>query len=217
MWLTRSRCLPLHLHFNYDFAPARAAEALASVVPHRARWEYLNLHHFPTSHLHILEGPMPLLRRLDRLSRDHTTTKFTCHRAPLLRAAFLNDTAAESVVLPWAQLTSLTLDWMFSQECVTILQQTPNLVHCELALLSDDDDEESIILSSLRSLTLDGGGLVSRFLKSLFVPSMISESRNRSSAAGPTPSIHWSHLYQNPAASHIEPEYPRSPTARRFH
>jgi hypothetical protein len=61
---------------------------------------------------------------------------------------------------------------MFSQECVTILQQTPNLVHCELALLSDDDDEESIILSSLRSLTLDGGGLVSRFLKSLFVPAL---------------------------------------------
>jgi hypothetical protein len=70
---------------------------------------------------------------------------------------------------------------MLLQECVPILQQTPNLVYCELALFSDDDDGEpesvpDITLSSLRSLTLDGGGLVShplsRFLKSLFVPAL---------------------------------------------
>ncbi|KAJ7367777.1 hypothetical protein DFH08DRAFT_5319 [Mycena albidolilacea] len=86
---TRSRCLPLHLHFSWIFAPAHTAEFLASVVPHRVRWEYLNLRYLPVSHLHILEGPMPLLRRLDWLSHLPTATKFACHEAPTYAQLFL--------------------------------------------------------------------------------------------------------------------------------
>ncbi|KAJ7896045.1 hypothetical protein B0H14DRAFT_2495597 [Mycena olivaceomarginata] len=173
MWLARSRCLPLHLHFSWNFA-LRAAEVLASVVPHRARWEYLNTRLQP-SHLHILEGPMPLLRRLDWLPIGSipTTRKFACHEAPLLRTAILNNAAAGSVILPWAQLTSLTLLWVFLQECVPILQHTSNLVDCKLAFLSNDGATlPDIILPSLRSLTLDSSGFMTEFLEKLIVPAL---------------------------------------------
>ncbi|KAJ7896038.1 hypothetical protein B0H14DRAFT_2495581 [Mycena olivaceomarginata] len=176
MWLARSRCLPLHLHFSRNFAPAREAEVLASVVPHRARWEYLNLRYLPVSHLHILEGPMPLLRRLDWVSHLPTATKLACHEAPLLRTAVLNAVAAGSAILPWTQLTSLTLLLVSPKECVPILRHTLNLVYCKLELIEDGEDDgvtpPDIIPSSLRSLTLDGNGSVSRFLKSLLVPAL---------------------------------------------
>ncbi|KAJ7367769.1 hypothetical protein DFH08DRAFT_829314 [Mycena albidolilacea] len=175
MWLARSRCLPLHLHFSWKSAPWRAAEVLASVVPHRTRWEYLHTRLQPY-HLHILEGPMPLLRRLSWLPIDSngpTTRKFACHEAPLLRTAILNNAAAGSVILPWAQLTSLTLLWVFPQECVPILQHTSNLVDCKLALLRNDGATlPDIILPSLRSLSLDNNGSITGFLEKLNVPAL---------------------------------------------
>ncbi|KAJ7367776.1 hypothetical protein DFH08DRAFT_946754 [Mycena albidolilacea] len=49
-------------------------------------------------------------------------------------------------------------------------------MYCKLVLIEDDEDDGAtppgIILSSLRSLTLDGAGSVPRFLKSLFVPAL---------------------------------------------
>ncbi|KAJ7896048.1 hypothetical protein B0H14DRAFT_2495602 [Mycena olivaceomarginata] len=175
MWLARSHCLPLHLHFSSKSAPWRAAEVLASVVPHRARWEYLHTRLQPY-HLHILEGPMPLLRRLAWLpvgSNGPTTRKFACHEAPLLRTAILNNVAARNVILPWAQLTSLTLLWVLLQECVPILQNTSNLVDCKLALISNDGATlPDIILPSLRSLTLGSSGIITGFLNKLNVPAL---------------------------------------------
>jgi hypothetical protein len=53
---------------------------------------------------------------------------------PLLCTAILNDNAASLVVLPWVQLTSLTLKRVLPQEFIPILQQTSNLVHCNLGL-----------------------------------------------------------------------------------
>ncbi|KAJ7367761.1 hypothetical protein DFH08DRAFT_829297 [Mycena albidolilacea] len=174
-WLTRSRCLPVHFQFSNRFAPSRAAEVLASVVPHRARWEYLDLHHLPPSHVHIVAGPMPLLRRLEWLPHNPTTKKFACREVPLLRTAVLNDVAAGSVILPWVQLTSLTLLRVYPEECVPILQHTFNLVHCQLALVARYDDEDTlpdITLPYLRSLTLDGDALGTEILEALIVPAL---------------------------------------------
>ncbi|KAJ7921741.1 hypothetical protein B0H13DRAFT_141818 [Mycena leptocephala] len=153
------------------------AECLAILVPHRARWEHLKLFS-RQSHLPILDGPMPLLRYLDlRLLGSGTDAKVITFEMPLLRTVVLNDAAALSVILPWAQLTSLTLLRVFPYECVPILQQTSSLVHCKLELFNSGDDELSgITLPCLESLTLVNPGrkLVIDFLKTLIVPALRS-------------------------------------------
>ncbi|KAJ7359615.1 hypothetical protein DFH08DRAFT_801397 [Mycena albidolilacea] len=77
--------------------------------------------------------------------------------APLLRTAILDDSAAISVILPWVQLTSLTLKTMCLYECVPVLQQAANLTHCELELYNDFDGTSvaNVALPSLPSLTLN--------------------------------------------------------------
>jgi hypothetical protein len=66
----------------------------------------------------------------------------------------LNDDAAASTVLPWAQLTSLTLTRVWMHECIPILQKTSSLVHCKLDLCHSITDGVEVTLPSLESLTL---------------------------------------------------------------
>ncbi|KAJ7932352.1 hypothetical protein B0H13DRAFT_1701265 [Mycena leptocephala] len=138
-WLKRSRFCPLSVQI---IDVTDVAEILAAVVPHRARWEYLDLYLSP-SDLRILDGPMPLLRHLD-LFLDFpvvATEVFTFREVPLLRTAILNDDAASSLVLPWAQLTSLTLVTVYPRAYVPILQKTTNLIRCELEVCFDSDND----------------------------------------------------------------------------
>lgn len=83
-------------------------------------------------------GPMPRLSHRDFKVRGFAEPtnfiKVVLLELPLLRMAILNDIAASWVVLPWAQLTSLTLRRVLPQEWIPILQQTSNLVHCDLRL-----------------------------------------------------------------------------------
>jgi hypothetical protein len=75
----------------------------------------------------------------------------------MLRTVILNDHSAAVVELPWPQLTSLTLGHVFPHQCVPILQQTPDLVHCDLCLFpvfDETDDLPDITLPRLESLTL---------------------------------------------------------------
>ncbi|KAJ7866328.1 hypothetical protein B0H13DRAFT_1898144 [Mycena leptocephala] len=105
-WLKRSRSRPLSVQI-VDLTDSDVAGILAAVVPHCARWEYLDLY-LPPSHLPIIEGPMPLLRHLDLEFREYPATDVLAFReAPLLRTAVLQNAASSSVILPWAQLTSL--------------------------------------------------------------------------------------------------------------
>jgi hypothetical protein len=66
----------------------------------------------------------------------------------------LNDDAAASTALPWAQLTSLTLTMVWMHECIPILQKTSSLVHCKLELCHSTTDGVEVTLPSLESLTL---------------------------------------------------------------
>ncbi|KAJ7887384.1 hypothetical protein B0H13DRAFT_892544 [Mycena leptocephala] len=111
--------------------------ALAAVVPHRERWEYLTLR-LLVSVPPTIAGPMPLLRHLDfevsELADDTDAVEIVLLELPLLRTAIFNHIAASWVVLPWTQLTSLTLKHVLPREWIPILQQTSNLVHCDLIL-----------------------------------------------------------------------------------
>ncbi|KAJ7903843.1 hypothetical protein B0H13DRAFT_2025548 [Mycena leptocephala] len=149
-WLSRSRC-PLSITFE----PNPRFCSFSVAVPHRARWEHLQLR-IVQSQLTALAGPMPLLRHLD-LKLDSYTV-FAFDEAPLLRTVVLNMWAASSVILPWTQLTSLTLSFVFPHDCARILRQAPNLIHFEVYLYDIDTDSDShpeITLPVLRSLILN--------------------------------------------------------------
>ncbi|KAJ6456263.1 hypothetical protein C8R47DRAFT_1165433 [Mycena vitilis] len=86
------------------------------------------------------EGPMPLLLR--SLDIWALILPATFPAMPQLRTLTLRTQkycfTHPPALLPWSQLTSLTLIGSLPHECTPILLQTPNLVYCELALRYPD-------------------------------------------------------------------------------
>jgi hypothetical protein len=175
LWLNRSRFCPLSI----QIVGKDVAEILATVVPHRARWEDLGLCLFPFD-LPIIEGPMPLLRYLDLNILEYPATDVLAFReAPMLRTVLLNDFATSRIILPWAQLTSLTLLSVYLHKIFPVLQKTSNLVHCELWVCFDSDNDQLgpvVPLPCLQSLALAdaGDGPVTDFLETFIVPALRS-------------------------------------------
>ncbi|KAJ7817959.1 hypothetical protein B0H13DRAFT_2292657 [Mycena leptocephala] len=174
LWLKRSRSRPLSL----QILGTDVAEILAAVVPHRARWEHLELDGLSPSHLPIIEGPMPLLRYLDLNFWEYPATNVLVFReVPLLRTVVLYGASASSIILPWARLTSLTLLDVYPSGCVPVLQKTTNLVRCKLEVWFYSDDDQpgpDITLPCLESLTLveTADGAVTGFLETFIVPAL---------------------------------------------
>ncbi|KAJ6571389.1 hypothetical protein B0H19DRAFT_1372493 [Mycena capillaripes] len=154
IWLNRSRNCPLSIVM--DHSGMLAPESLAVLVRHRARWQYVELDLFP-SDLPTIQGPMPLLQylRLSVCAPDNNVIVFD--DIPRLHTVVLGEYAASSVTLPWAQLTSLTLNLVYRQEYLTILQQTSNLRHCVLYILFLAGPPHEIALPYLESLILYHG------------------------------------------------------------
>ncbi|KAJ6472309.1 hypothetical protein C8R47DRAFT_1324691 [Mycena vitilis] len=104
--------------------PASVPDAIALVLSHRERWEYAEL---------------------DPLTADPDSPIDAFHDAPLLRTvalwAFHWMTIAK-IVLPWAQLTSLTLD-VLPHQFYQVLPWTPNLVHLNCILKSHTPDDST--------------------------------------------------------------------------
>ncbi|KAJ7874436.1 hypothetical protein B0H13DRAFT_2551564 [Mycena leptocephala] len=158
--LGRSGFYPLSIRMDEyeDGDHPHGSEVLAALLPHCARWEYLKLH-LVQSRLPTIESRLPLLRCLD-LEFDTIPLIVTVFpEVPLLRTVTLDTFAASGVVLPWKQLTALTLRIISFSRCVPILRQAPNLVQCELNLFHDPDEDDQpeadITLPFLESLALD--------------------------------------------------------------
>ncbi|KAJ7241497.1 hypothetical protein B0H12DRAFT_43580 [Mycena haematopus] len=165
LWLTRSRSCPLSIEFDaqdeddYDLNH----DILNVLAPHCTRLEHLKLVLFLRD-LPFIEDIMPLLRSLDlEILGDRTTHSLIIpvplYHHSLLRSVRLNDIATMRVISPWAQLTSLALYDMFIRECVPILQQTSNLIYCELDLRHSVNRGSEITLPRLESLVLKGQDL----------------------------------------------------------
>ncbi|KAF8140786.1 hypothetical protein K438DRAFT_699262 [Mycena galopus ATCC 62051] len=81
-------------------------------------------------------------------------------------------------MLPFAQLTSLALEFVFRSEYAVILPQTFNLVHCKLGIVSDGEGDRApdkgIELRCLESLALfmSADGPVLDSLDDFIVPSL---------------------------------------------
>ncbi|KAJ6581944.1 hypothetical protein B0H19DRAFT_1061435 [Mycena capillaripes] len=130
MWFARSRCSPLAIYIEEDYEMPMP-EIFAAITPHRARWESLEVLLLVTP-LPAFEGPMPQLRRIYLLPgfqiEDQPPAPIATFReAPLLRRAILDKTGL-NLDIPWAQLTSLTLNKVHPVEFVPILQQTSQLL-----------------------------------------------------------------------------------------
>ncbi|KAJ7877039.1 hypothetical protein B0H13DRAFT_1893420 [Mycena leptocephala] len=176
LWLRRSHCSPLSIFID-EFGRRRKdlGEVFTAILPHRARWEYLRfdlMSCFP-----VIEGPMPLLRHLDLAlgnKGDEDPAVFHAFRElPSLRTAILYERAAANIILPWAQLTSLTLMGVSTRECVPILQKTPNLEHCQLGLGDGNGDPPDIVLPRLRALVLQQEYLsVTNYLRTIIAPAL---------------------------------------------
>ncbi|KAJ7150453.1 hypothetical protein C8R43DRAFT_1005895 [Mycena crocata] len=155
-WLERSRSLPVSVEIDHVLPKSRmdVIQIIQTLLAHRLRWEYLLLY-IHRDHIHMLDGPAPLLREID-LWLDKSPSSPISAQAPLLRTAALNDHAAATIVLPWAQLTSLTLHDVYPKECTPILLQTYSLVHCELNLYPGPDHplQPDVNLPCLKSLIL---------------------------------------------------------------
>jgi hypothetical protein len=182
-WLKRSRHCPLSIYLNHRHDDQKILSAL---LPHRARLGYLKLKLSGSQLPMIASGPMPLLRHLDLTL--FSSTAFTFPEVPLLRTVVLNIFAAPSVILPWAQLTCLTLNNVTPLQIVPILQKASNLLHFELYLFHDGDQPlPNITLPRLETLAFDPrGDTMTGFLHTLVVPALRS-LRIPEQALGPTP------------------------------
>ncbi|KAF7334527.1 F-box domain-containing protein [Mycena venus] len=182
VWLRRSRRCPLGIQIVGCREEECFSEVLENVISHRVRWEYLELSEGMPFNLSAIEGPMPLVRDLHLSLLDpDLEVKVAFYEMPMLRTVFLNDCAVASVILPWIQLTSLTLYNVYPSECSPILQQTPNLVQCKLHVWLERHNphpEPNIRLPNLESLVLRNfrSSPVLGYLQTFLVPALRSLS-----------------------------------------
>ncbi|KAJ7629804.1 hypothetical protein DFH06DRAFT_710177 [Mycena polygramma] len=176
LWLERSRACPLYLKLAYKNIWAN--RLIEAVVPHRTRWQHLELHLETVDHIFAYPN-YPLLQHLEITIEDDTGGNVFLRDAPLLRTVVFNDTAALRVIVPWAQLTSLTLFYVYPSDCVPILSQAHNLVHCELDFFFDAfgvEPRRDIKLPYLESLVIKltefGKPPMTDFLPLLIIPAL---------------------------------------------
>ncbi|KAJ6464475.1 hypothetical protein C8R45DRAFT_1024119 [Mycena sanguinolenta] len=157
LWLKRSRSCPLSIEFDADGdhdQSATISAVMALIAPHFPRLEHLKLV-LLFSGLNAIQGSsMPLLHHLNLKITDQSGPEISFGKLPSLRSAVLSDLAAFCVVLPWGQLTSLVLEQVYLDECVPILQETSNLIHCELRLYHSPGNTATATLLCLESLVL---------------------------------------------------------------
>ncbi|KAF7334426.1 hypothetical protein MVEN_02271900 [Mycena venus] len=160
--LSRSGCLPLSIELNYHDSEDDDSESkvLQAAFLHCKRWEYVELCSWGFD-LPIIERDLPLLRHisLDFDDGESQIPYIIINDAPLLRKAVLGAVNLSKLMLPWEQLTSLTVDQINADAWIPVLQQTSNLVHCELSLydtgIDNNNPPPEVILPCLQSLTYD--------------------------------------------------------------
>ncbi|KAF7353335.1 F-box domain-containing protein [Mycena sanguinolenta] len=179
LWLKWSHSWSLSIEFD-DFGDGLAAtsKVMELIALYRPHLEHLKLDIFIDKiDLGAIEGSMPLLRHLDLdlKSVDFSYNTVSLRELPLLRSVVLSRTASRCAILPWAQLTSLVMNKVYLDECVPILQQTSNLIHCELLRLYDPPDYGSVTtLTCLESLVLKSTSsqYTAEYLQSFITPAL---------------------------------------------
>ncbi|KAJ7186643.1 hypothetical protein C8R46DRAFT_277228 [Mycena filopes] len=178
IWLKRSLSTPLSMTIGNGDTLLDLSGVLPMVIAHRERWEYIQINLLP-SELMAAKGPMPLLRHLDLTVEESMNGPNTIALLdlPLLRSVTLDDVTTWRIKLPWAQLTSLTLTGVYPDECVPLLAQTCNLVHCQLYLFHHPHSAllPRVSLPRLETLTMtEGLGPMTDYLGTFLVPALLA-------------------------------------------
>ncbi|KAK7055371.1 F-box domain-containing protein [Favolaschia claudopus] len=179
MWLERSGSCPLSIRIpigdHGDFPIITS-----SLVPHFARCEHLSFDVQNTGELSAMDRSMLMLRSLSLVISNSNggSSLFTFQNTPLLRSVSLSDWAhIPSVVLPWSQLTSLTLSLVYPDACMSVLQQTSVLVDCTLSLWTRDDPQDhfnALTLPYLETLVFQSrSDIAPEFFHSLITPALL--------------------------------------------
>ncbi|KAJ7111365.1 hypothetical protein C8R44DRAFT_883171 [Mycena epipterygia] len=133
-------------HISGELTPF--VEAIAS---HSARWEYLDLC-MPRHYLRSFDSPPPFLHSLKLHTFKNTfmpadevkdTLTSVFHAVPLLCYVALSFYATYyGPILPWLQLTTLTVKSIFPHECMQVLDRAVNLGHCNLRIFHPSTEPE---------------------------------------------------------------------------
>ncbi|KAJ6457796.1 hypothetical protein C8R47DRAFT_169743 [Mycena vitilis] len=180
--LTRSGSCPLSIKLVPGLIDTQAlAPFIRAIAPHFARWEHLKLWPGSSSELYAIKGPLPLLRSLTIGGLGKSDDLALLHTAPLLRKVavqFYDDLYL--AIVPWSQLTVLTVHGIKAAQCGPILHLSPRLIHCRLVLSEAEEQlpmsAASITLRHLEILALavdrwDGHGVPGIF-DSLTLPAL---------------------------------------------
>ncbi|KAJ7174859.1 hypothetical protein C8R46DRAFT_94521 [Mycena filopes] len=164
-WLARSGTLPLSIRLvcasQVGIGPKLTIRLVDILLPHRERWEYLELV-APIDALSLVGGSMPLLRAVTIGPNVYPgalpTVLTPFHGAPQLRSVVLTESYLTTAVsLPWAQLTRLGSRCLYPAECVWILLAAPQLVHCQFMVFDERSQAPTppVVHTRLRHLILD--------------------------------------------------------------
>ncbi|KAK7040432.1 F-box domain-containing protein [Favolaschia claudopus] len=137
LWLERSGLLPLSIHYSYGNEASEDGDSplLSTLVKYRSRWEHAGILLPDVPQINAIHGPMPLLRTLSFIVANRQTTPTTDTRSDLETIPpFVFETPALSslsimgfhtltVIFPWSQLTSLSLDRIRFPAYMPILRQ----------------------------------------------------------------------------------------------
>ncbi|KAJ6588178.1 hypothetical protein B0H19DRAFT_1098231 [Mycena capillaripes] len=136
-----------------DFESA-VTQLVQKIVNHCARWEHLNLSiPGPLKFLPNVELPLPSLRTLKfGYDRDNLTATPTFLVAPLLRkVALVVYRDVHGPILPWSQLTVLSVDYITLNQYAELLDRLVNLCY---GYFYFDRDDFNVGELSLKSITL---------------------------------------------------------------
>ena len=100
--------------------------------------------------------------------------------APRFHRLYIGFPASSHMLrLPWSQLTELHVDELQFHECLEIIRQSQNLIHCDLGITSWDNTESvppptsQIVLSQLRILVVSTSSNVGDLFDHLLVPALL--------------------------------------------
>ncbi|KAF7335973.1 F-box domain-containing protein [Mycena sanguinolenta] len=115
-WLSRSGCFPLSISMEYIWN-SLPDECVAALISHRARWEFVRMAVSDESIVHTMQGAIPLLRQFEIRTECITPppSPIRFREVPRLCSATLWEFRNATNILPWSQLTSLTL--IYINEC----------------------------------------------------------------------------------------------------
>ncbi|KAF7376840.1 WD40 repeat-like protein [Mycena sanguinolenta] len=163
-WIKRSGSCPLVIDVDIDDPEFLFEMFTAPLAMGTARWERLRIRGSPV---------LP--------SQDcHDFLAF--YDTPQLSTVLLHGDVASKVTLPWIQLTCLTLNYVWVNDCVQVLAQTPNLVRCVVVVEGGPGPggvtrvklalpflESLVLKNTIRHPTLDG---LDQFLDLFVVPAL---------------------------------------------